>query len=254
MKRFKIATTLFLVCFVSVLTYSVFFAGCGTKTDTKKKQVLVTEMEKPKVAGLEEFHEVLHSVWHTYLPNGDYQSIREVMPEFKRTLKTLMNAEIPGFYQHVQDDFEKKRQDLALAIENLDSVAKTGDDKELEKAVEDMHTAFALMARVLAPRIAEIEEFHLVLYPLWHSAKPGKDYPAIKAAIPTLESRMDALMKAQVPERLNNKETLFQNRREALRIAVEDLADVCRRNKDQEILDKLSQMHERYRDLDEVFE
>jgi len=254
MKKFEISPTLFLVCFVSVLIFSVFFAGCGTETETKKEQAVVTEMEKPRVEGLEEFHEVLHLVWHSYLPDGDYQSIREAVPEFKRTLEILMEAPLPEFYQHVKDDFEKKRQKLALAVENLDSIAQTEDDKELEKAVEDMHAAFALTARVLAPRIREIEEFHLVLYPLWHYAMPNKDYQAIKAAIPSLESRMDALMEPQIPERLKNKEAQFTEKRETLRKAVEDLANVCRQNKDEEIIDRLTQMHECYRALDEVFE
>jgi hypothetical protein len=254
MKKFKILSALFLISFVSVLISSVFFAGCETETETKKEQAPVTEMEKPRVEGLEEFHEVLYVVWHSYLPDGDYQSIRETMPEFKKTLEILISAEVPEFYQHVKDDFEKKRQNLALAVENLDSVAQTGDDKKLESALENMHSAFEQMARVLAPRIKEIEEFHLVLYPLWHYAMPDKDYQAIKAAIPTLESRMDALMKAQFPERLKDSETQFIGKREALRKAVGDLTNVCRQNKDDEIIDKLIRMHECYRDLDEVFE
>lgn len=254
MKKFEILSTLLLICFVSVLISSGFFAGCETETETKKEPAPVTEMKKPKVEGIDEFHEVLHLVWHSYLPDSDYQSIRETVPEFRKTLEILMKSDVPAFYQHVKDDFEKKRQNLALSIEHLDSVAQGGDDKELEKAVEGVHNAFVLMAYVLAPRIKEIEEFHLVLYPLWHYAMPSKDYPTIKAAIPSLESKMDALMKAQVPERLKDNETQFIEKREELRISVEELINVCRQDKDEKIIDKLTQMHERYRDLDEVFE
>jgi len=251
MKKFGV---LFTVFFVSVLSFSVFFVGCKEEIQTKKEQAPIAEMKRPGVEGLREFHEVLYPVWHEFLPNGDYESIRKAVPEFKKSIEIVKKAELPLYYQHVKDEFEKKRENLALSIEKLDSVAQTKDDKKLEEAVENMHTAFEQMARVLAPRMKEMEQFHLVLYPLWHEAMPNKDYQAIKAAIPSLESKMDALMKAEIPEDFKDIETQIIEKREALGKAVEDLANVCRKNKDGEIIDKLTQMHESYRALDEVFE
>jgi len=251
MKKFGV---LFTVFFVSVLSFSVFFVGCKKEIQTKKEQTEVTEMKRPGVEGLKEFHEVLYPVWHEFLPNGDYESIRKAVPEFKKSMEALMKAELPLFYQHVKDEFEKKRENLSLSIEKLDSAAQTKDDKKLEGAVEDMHSAFEQMARVLAPRMKEMEEFHLVLYPLWHEAMPNKDYQTIKDAIPSLESKMDALMKAEIPEDFKDIETRIIEKREALGKAVEDLANACRKNKNQEIIDKLTQMHESYRALDGVFE
>jgi flagellar motility protein MotE (MotC chaperone) len=251
MKRFEVLLTVF---FVSVLSFSVFFVGCKKEAETKKEQAPSIEMKRPRVEGIKEFHEVLFPVWHEFLPNGDYESIRKSVPEFQKSKEILMKVELPLFYQHVKDDFEKKREELALSIEKLDSVAQTKDDKKLEKAVENMHSAFEQMARVLAPRMKELEQFHLVLYPLWHEAMPNKDYQAIKSAIHSLESKMDALMKAEIPEDFKDIETPIIEKREALGKAVENLANVCRQNKDEKIIDKLTQMHESFRALDEVFE
>lgn len=254
MKKLRICPTLFFVCLVFVLISAIFLLGCKEEKQTLKEQAPIKPMEKPRVEGLKEFHEVLYPVWHSYLPKGDYQAIRKAVPAFKKSVEILMKAPLPDFYQHVKDDFESKRQNLVLSVEELDSVAQTGDDKKLENTVENMHSAFEQMARVLAPRIKEIEEFHLVLYPLWHYAMPQKDYPAIKTAIPSLESRMDALMKAQLPESSKNIESQFLEKREALKKTVEELAEVCHNNKDTEIIEKLTRMHEYYRNLDEVFE
>lgn len=251
MKKFGVLLTVF---FVSVLSFSVFFVGCRKEIQTKKEQTEVAEMKRPGVEGLKEFHEVLFPVWHEFLPNGDYESIRKAVPEFNKSIEIVKKAELPLFYQHVKDEYEKKRENLASSIEKLDAVAQTKDDKKLEEAVEIVHTAFEQMARVLAPRMKEMEEFHLVLYPLWHEAMPNKDYQAIKSAIPSLESKMDALMKAEIPEDFKDIETPIIEKREALGKAVEDLANVCRQNKDEEIIDKLTQMHESYRALDGVFE
>lgn len=255
MKKSNTLSAVALLGFFCVLIISVFLAGCGKKTEIKEEEKTpVTEMKKPGVTGIREFHQVLYPVWHDYFPQGDFQSIRNAIPEFKRAAKILTEAELPQFYHTVKDDFETKRQNLASAVDKMESVAQTGDDKELAKAVEEMHTAFERMARVLAPRTKESEEFHLVLYPLWHQAMPDKDYQAIKAAVPSLESKMSALMQAQLSQRFRGIESEFVEKREALRLSVEDLADVCRQNKDEKIIDKLTVMHDAYRELDQVFE
>jgi hypothetical protein len=243
-----------LVGLLCVLFISVFLAGCGKEAEKEKEKAPITQMKRPTVDGIREFHEVLYPVWHDYFPQGDFQSIRNVIPEFKEATKILTEAELPQFYHTIKDDFETKRRSLALAVEELESVAQTGDNKELAKAVERMHTAFERMTRVLAPRIRELDEFHLVLYPLWHQALPKKDYQAIKRAIPPLEKRLDDLMRAQLPQQFKGIEPQFLEKREALRLSVEDLADVCRQNKDEKIIDKLTVVHEAYRALDQVFE
>lgn len=255
MKKSNTLSVVALLGLFCVLIISVFLAGCGKKTEIKQEEKTpVTEMKKPGVTGIREFHQVLYPVWHDYFPQGDFQSIRNAIPEFKRTAKILNETELPQFYHNVKDDFESKRENLASAVDKMESVAQTGNDQELAKAVEEMHTAFERMARVLAPRTRELEEFHLVLYPLWHQAMPNKDYQAIKAAVPSLESKMEALMQAQLSQRFRGIESEFVEKRQALKLAVEDLADVCRQNKDEEIIDKLTQMHDAYRELDQVFE
>ncbi|MGB2698161.1 MAG: hypothetical protein WBD28_09945 [Candidatus Zixiibacteriota bacterium] len=253
----KKSKSLFLILLVSMLFLSfssIFLTGCGTKTDDKEEQPPVTEMKKPTVTGIREFHEVLYPVWHDYFPQGDFQAILDAIPEFKKATKVLTEAELPQFYHNVKDDFESKRENLALSVDKMESVARTGDDKELAEAVEDMHTAFEQMARILAPRIKELEEFHLVLYPLWHQAMPNEDYQAIKSAIPSLESKMDALMSAQLSQRFSGIQPEFVEKREALRLAVDELAEVCRNNDEDNIIQKLTQMHQAYMELDQVFE
>jgi hypothetical protein len=252
MKKFEVLLTAFFIVVIATLVFGVF--GCKEETQAPKEQSPVVEMKRPGVEGLKEFHKVLFPVWHEFLPNGDYESIRKAVPEFKKSMEIVMKAELPLYYQHVKDDFEEKKERLALSIEKLDSVAQTGDDEKLKEAVENMHSAFEQVARVLAPRMKEIEEFHLVLYPLWHEAMPQKDYQTIKFAIPSLESKMDALMKAQIPEEFTHIEAQIIEKREALGKAVDNLANACRKNKDEEIIDKLTQMHESYRALDGAFE
>jgi hypothetical protein len=165
-----------------------------------------------------------------------------------------MKGELPPYFQHVKEAFEQKRQALALATAKLDTVAKGTDDSLLALTVEELHTAYEQLVRVIAPRMMEIESFHLVLYPLWHQALPNSDYAAIKTAMPVLNAHMDTLMSAPVPEWLKDKETAISEKRAALKTAVDELGTACQSGSDADIKTKMTAMHERFRALDGVFE
>ena len=211
-------------------------------------------MERPRIEGLREFHEVLRPVWHTFLPEGDYKSVREAAPLFSKSVEKIMKGELPSYFQHVKEAFEQKRQALVMATAKLDTVAKGTDDSLLAITVEELHTAYEQLVRVIAPRMMEIESFHLVLYPLWHQALPDSDYAAIKTAMPVLKAKMDTLMSAPVPEWLKDKETAISEKRAALKNAVDALGTACQTGSDADIKIKMTAMHESFRALDGVFE
>ncbi len=211
-------------------------------------------MERPRIEGLREFHEVLRPVWHTFLPEGDYKSVREAAPLFSKSVEKIMKGELPSYFQHVKVAFEHNLQVLAVATAKLDSVARGTDDSLLSVTVEELHTAYEQLVRVIAPRMMEIESFHLVLYPLWHQALPDSNYAAIKTAVPVLKAKMDTLMSAPVPEWLKDKEAAISGKRVALKNAVDELGTACQSGSDADIRVKMTAMHESFRALDGVFE
>jgi len=214
----------------------------------------VTSMERPRVVGIKEFHDVMAPVWHSLLPDGDFKGVREKVPEFQKSLQILMEAEVPEYYMHIKETFDAKRQALALAVAKLDTVAQGDNNEQLAAAVEEMHTAFEQMARTLAPRMGEIDRFHLILYPLWHQALPKSDYAAIKATMPLLEAKMDTLLNAPIPERYKEIEASVVEKRAELKKSVNELVAACKEGKEEQIKDKLTVMHETYRALDGAFE
>lgn len=214
----------------------------------------VTSMERPRVVGIREFHDVMAPVWHSLLPDGDYKAVREKIPEFKKSMELLLASEVPEYYMHVKDEFMARRLALAKAVAHLDTVAMGDNNDHLAVAVEEMHTAFEQMARVLAPRMREIDKFHLVLYPLWHQALPKSDFAAIKASLPLLQAKMDTLMNAPIPEQFKERGAIIIERRAELKKSVDELDLVCKEGKDDQIADKLTVMHESFRALDGAFE
>lgn len=85
---------------IVVLSFSLFLLLLATSlcADTQTPSSQTVEMEKPRLEGLKEFHETLHSVWHEAYPNRDYEAIKDAVPEFKQRMEVLRKAELPGFF------------------------------------------------------------------------------------------------------------------------------------------------------------
>jgi len=241
------------VAFLSFLLVS-FFVVSSVLAQTPAGTQQTTGMSKPRLQGLAEFHEVLQPIWHTAYAEKDYQAIRDAVPKFKEKMAVIQKAELPGFYRDKKDDYEKKREALANAVLDLEEKSKGTDNEALLKATENLHSAYEQLVRFFAPRVKELEGFHLVLYPLWHEALPNKDYKAIKASTPALQEKMDVLMKVELPEKSKEIAPKFTEKRKALKSSVDDLVRACNGKDNKKIEDKLDKMHTAYQELDAVFE
>lgn len=220
-----------------------------TKTDTKQDE----EMVKPRLDGLSEFHEVLQPIWHAAYPEKDYQAIKESVPEFKERMEVIQNADLPGFFREKEEEFKKKREALANAVLDFEKKAKGDNNQELLKATENLHTAYEILVRVFAPRVKELENFHLVLYPVWHVALPDKDYDALIASAPKFQEKMDLLMKVELSEKFKGISKEFTEKRTALNKSLDEFVKACNKKDKKGIEEKLDKMHTAYMDLDEVF-
>lgn len=244
------------VVFLSFLLVSFFaVSSILAQTPAATPQTPQTqEMSKPRLEGLKEFHDVVYPVWHMAYAEKDYQAIKDAVPEFKEKMAVIEKAELPGFYRDKKDDYEKKREVLANAVLDLEEKSKGTDNEALLKATEDLHSAYEQLVRFFAPRVKELESFHLVLYPLWHEALPNKDYKAIKASTPALQEKMNVLMKVELPEKSKQIAPQFTEKRKALKASVDDLVKACNGKDSKKIEDKLAKMHTAYQELDAVFE
>jgi len=237
---------------ISILFTFFIFSSILAQTQTDLKKT--TEMSRPRLEGLIEFHDVVYSVWHSAYPDKDYQAIRDAVPAFKEKMEVVNKAELPGFFREKKEDFEKKREALSMAVLDLEEKAKGIDNEALLKATENLHTAYEQLVRVLAPRVRELENFHLVLYPLWHEALPNKNFKAIIAAAPALQEKVDTLMKVELPAKSKNIAPQFIEKRKALKTSVDELVKACNKKDNKKIEEKLDKMHTAYQELDGVFE
>ncbi len=65
------------------------------------------------------------------------------------------------------------------------------------------------LVRVIRPALKELDEFHAVLYMLYHYYMPGDSLEQMKSSAVALKEKMVVLNKAVLPERLKSKEPAF---------------------------------------------
>lgn len=97
---------------------------------------------RPILPELAEFHEVLYKIYHYDLPNKDLSSLRSRIPALTAEMDTLNLATLSKRREAKLAEFEKARAHLSETVSALAAKAPSGEWTPVEKAVEEMHTAY----------------------------------------------------------------------------------------------------------------
>ena len=60
-------------------------------------------------------------------------------------------------------------------------------------------------------RVEELSEFHEIIYPIWHTAYPEKDYAALREYVPEVNRLAKNLFDAKLPGILRDKQTKWDD-------------------------------------------
>ncbi len=114
---------------------------------------------------------------------------------------------------------------------------------------------FALWSAVAAPlalpqetesAVPELEAFHEIIYPIWHTAYPEKDIAALKGFVPEIDRLAGKVFEAKLPGILRDKEAKWQAGLAEFRKSVEAYAAAAKGTDDQALLDAAEVLHARY--------
>ncbi len=99
-----------------------------------------------------------------------------------------------------------------------------------------------------------MDDFHAVLYMLYHYYMPEDSLEEVKVSIRQLQEKMAALNRVKLPPRFKGEEESFTVARSQLDKAVIELAAMARSNEFGKIKAAVEVMHTRYKTLAKVFE
>lgn len=143
---------------------------------------------------------------------------------------------------------------LQQVVGEYKTAVEKKDQPQLLNAAEKLHTQYERLVRVIRPALKEIEDFHAVLYLLYHYYTPAYDLEKIKTSVGELQAKMEALNQATLPERLKKKEEAFVASREKLAASVAALAATLPTHDEKKIKAAIATMHRDYEALQGVFD
>jgi len=97
--------------------------------------------------------------------------------------------------------------------------------------------------------VRELTAFHEIIYPIWHTAYPDKDYTALRGYVPQINALAAKIYTAQLPGILREKEAKWKDGVAQLKTAVDGYNAAAAGKDDQALLDAAEMLHAKYEAL-----
>lgn len=228
-------------------------AMAGATWAQEKEPAHATET-KAEVPALTKFHAVIYQLWHHAWPKKDYETLAKLLPDIEKHSAEIAAAKLPGILREKQNAWDENVKALQQVVGEYKTAVEKKDQPQLLNAAEKLHTQYERLVRVIRPALKEIEDFHAVLYLLYHYYTPAYDLEKIKTSVGELQAKMEALNQATLPERLKKKEEAFVASREKLAASVAALAATLPTHDEKKIKAAIATMHRDYEALQGVFD
>jgi hypothetical protein len=210
-----------------------------------------TESTVPELSA---FHEVIYPIWHTAYPEKDIAMLKSLVPQVNELAEKVFAAKLPGILREKQAKYDAGLAEFRKSVEAYNAAAKGTDDKAMLDAAEVLHAKYEMLVRTLRPVLKEMDDFHKVLYVVYHTHLPAKDWAAIRAAAPDLKAKAEAVTKATLPTRLQAKTEAFAKASADLAKAAAVLEGLGPKADGAAVEQAVNALHGRYQDLEKIFD
>ena len=217
-------------------------------------QTVRTGETTAEVPALTEFHSVIFEIWHTAWPAKDIQKLVALLPSVEKGVQAIAAAELPGILREKKAAWVERVGGLQSIAAAYRAAVDGKKDRELLDAAEKLHSQYEQLVRTVRPVLTQLDQFHAVLYPLYHYYMPGDSVDQMRQSAAALNEKMAVLNKATLPERMKARQPGFDAARKALARAVEDLSSAAAHG-DLSALKKAGErVHDEYLRVERVLE
>jgi hypothetical protein len=95
-------------------------------------------------------------------------------------------------------------------------------------------------------RVPELDEFHEVMYPIWHTAYPKKDYDALSQYVDEVNVKAKAIYSATLPGIQRDKQLKWNEGIAQFRTSVEDYNKYVQSDDNEGLLKAAENLHSKY--------
>jgi len=217
-------------------------AQCADSVDTKAE-----------VPALREMHEVIYPLWHQAWPDKNMKMMKDLLPQVRERVEAVRTAVLPGILRDKKADWDAGVSSL---IENEkayeDAVAKDDLQATLD-AVESLHGRFEGLLRLTFPPMKQLDDYHVVLYRIYHHSMPAKDLAAVRAESEELSARAKVLDEVPLPKRYVPKEKEIKSAISQLWTATETLRMTAKGDDVEAVNAAVEKVHTQYREVEALF-
>lgn len=232
---------------------------------SRSQDVLVTKTQDEidsceidwTVPELMKFHDVIYIIWHEAWPQKNTAQLISLVPEVKEHINKINNANLPGIQRDKEAKWKAGLAELNKSAENYYEACASGDTKKMLDAAEDLHAKFEMMVRILKPVFNEVNDYHKILYIIYHKYLPEKRYDSIKSVMDELITCAEAIVNIspeRLQKRLKEKSDNFRKSAENLLISTKELKSTLETNEPQKIDQAVEHMHSMYQLLEQSFD
>jgi hypothetical protein len=208
------------------------------------------------VPELTSFHEIIFPIWHTAYPAKDINALKGYVPQIKASMDEINKAVLPGILKDKEILWKNQLQQLNVAADNYYKAAGENDDEAMLAAAEGLHHNFEMMNRVIRPVLKEMDDYHQILYIIYHKLYPEKKYDEIAPYMDSLVERADAIRKCpqdKLKKRLGDNISKFEAAANELYDATIALKEVLKGNDTMKKSEAVQNMHTKYQNLEALF-
>lgn len=178
------------------------------------------------VPELFDFHEIIYPIWHTAYPEKNYAMLKEMVPEVKSGAEKIYSAELPGILRDKKSEWEEGVKKFRSSVEEYNSAMQGEDENEMLVTAENLHSDFEMLVRIIRPVTKEVDEYHKVLYMIYHHYWPNKNMEEFGEAVDDLTMRAEELNNCALPKWASDKTEEFKKHTNKLYISTKALKDL----------------------------
>jgi hypothetical protein len=193
----KIFPVIVLIALTTITTYS-------------QTQIDSAEI-RSEVPALDQFHDVVYPIWHVAYPSKDYAALRSYVGDIDKGAQKIYEAKLPGILRDKQEMWDKAVDEFKISVEEYKKIADEKNDDMMLKAAENLHTKYESLVRIIHPVLPELDQFHQVLYMIYHKYLPQEDYKQIYMVSDDLVNKAEALTKATLRTNDEKVQKNFKN-------------------------------------------
>jgi hypothetical protein len=206
------------------------------------------------VPELFEFHEVIYPIWHTAYPEKNYEMLKEMVPDVNSGAEKIYSAELSGILRDKSEEWGKGVAKFRSSVEKYSLAMQGTDQEEMLSAAEVLHSDFEMLVRIVKPVTKEVDEFHKVLYMIYHHYWPDKNMEEFGKAVDGLAMRADELANCVLPKWASEKSDEFKEQSQKLYDATKKLKELKDSKADDTELGKaIENVHDIYVALEGLF-